>query len=94
MSTPTTETPLTTEEVDAVALRLKQSNDDRRADKLTKGIIRAHDWRVQVWAQSELRIQRMNAELEAMGREQVIPFEPQFDTKEMLTHYAEMTLTK
>ena len=79
-----------TREVDA----LRQSNDDRRAEKLAKEVTRAHEWRVQVWAQSEIRIRRRNAELVAMGREPIEPFDPDFGSLEMLTHYAEMTLTR
>lgn len=94
MSETTSEQPLTPTQVDEQAARLKQSNDDRRADKLQKEIQRAHDWRVQVWAQSELRIQRKNAELEAIGRVAIEPFTPDFGSQEMLQHYAEMTLTK
>lgn len=74
--------------------KVKQSNDDRRADKLMKQAQRAHDWRVQVWAQSELRLKRVNAELEAMGRDAFQPYEPDFTDPERLAHYSEMSLPK
>lgn len=73
---------------------LRQSNDDRRADKLAKEVNRAHEWRVQVWAQSELRIRARNAELQAMGRDPITPFDADFDSVDMLKHYSEMTLTR
>lgn len=69
-------------------------NEDMRVAKIMAKAQRAHDWRVQVWAQSEQRIQAMNAELQAMGREPFQPYEPDFTDKDRVAHYAEMSLPK
>jgi hypothetical protein len=68
-------------------------NNSLRGEKLKKKIQRQHDWRVQVWAQCELRIREAQAELEALGLDPIQTFDPQFDDEEMLRHYAEMSLT-
>lgn len=81
----------TTEE-ESEAVQTKESNTDRRRDALLKKLRKAHDWRVQVWAQSELRIRAMNAELVEMGLEPFSPYEAQFGDDDMLRHYAEMSL--
>lgn len=91
MSEVTTETPTAADAAKAV---LKESNEDRRKDKLRRQVTRAHEWRVQVWAQSELKIRAANAALVAMGGEAVEPFDPQFADDEMLQHYASMSLSK
>ena len=69
-------------------------NDRMKRDKLTRQIQRAHEWRVQVWAQSERRIQQANAALKAMGSDPVVPFEPDFNDPDQLEHYATMKLRK
>ncbi len=72
----------------------KQSNEDRKRDALIKKAEKAHNWRVQVWAQSERRIQAINAELEVLGvSDRFEPWEPNFEDAEMLKHYAEMPLS-
>lgn len=72
---------------------VKQTNEERRRDKLQKQAARAHEWRVQVWAQQTLRLDRINAELAAMEFPPVVPWEPDFADREMLKHYAEMSIT-
>lgn len=91
--TETTE-PTPTEREQEAQDRLKQSNDDRTEDKLRRRIRRAQEWRVQVWAQSELRIRESQSSLAIMGREEESLFEPQFDDDEMLRHYSQMPLSK
>lgn len=72
----------------------KQSNEDRKRDALLKKAEKAHNWRIQVWAQSERRIQAINAELEVLGvSDRFEPWEPDFDNPDMLKHYAEMPLS-
>lgn len=73
---------------------LKESNEDRKRDKLRREATRAHEWRVQVWAQMELKIRTANAQAEVLGAEPYVPFEPQFDDDAMLNHYSTMQLSK
>lgn len=79
---------------DEVKAQAKQSNDDRKRDRLERKARRAHEWRVQVWAQSELAIRAANAELEILNGEVYQPYQPEFDNEQMLHHYANMTLPK
>lgn len=71
---------------------IKQSNEDRKKDALMKKARKAHDWRVQVWAQSERRIAGFNAELAVLGAEPFEPYVPDFDDPDALEHYATMPL--
>lgn len=73
---------------------VKETNEDRRRKRLRKEAVRAHEWRVQVWAQMELKIRGANAQAEVLGAEPYVPFEPDFENEETLKHYAEMQLTK
>lgn len=84
----------TVEDIDRVQQALKESNEDRKRDKLNRQVTRAHEWRVQVWAQMELKIRQANASLEVLGSQPVECFEPQFDDDSMIAHYASMTLSK
>lgn len=68
------------------------TNEQRKAEALRKKIEKAHSWRVQVWAQSELRIRQMNAALAVLGESEIEPFEPDFSDDDTLRQYAEMTL--
>lgn len=81
-------------DIEAVKKSIKETNEDRKRDKLQREVNRAHDWRVQVWAQMELKIRSANASLEVLGSEPVEVFAPQFDDDSMLQHYASMTLSK
>lgn len=72
----------------------KISNDDRKRNKLSREITRAHEWRTQVYAQMELKIRTATAQLEVLGGEAPDLFEPQFDDDDMLHHYASMSLSK
>jgi len=72
----------------------KISNDDRKRDKLLREATRAHEWRVQVWAQMENKIRAANATLTALGGEAYEPWNADFDDAEALAHYSTMTLTK
>lgn len=92
MTNSTSEVPDTS--VEDLQKTLKESNEDRKKDKLRRQVQRAHDWRVQVWAQCELKIRAANASLAALGTEEVEPFEPEFDNDEMLHHYSSMPLSK
>lgn len=73
---------------------LKQSNDDRKRERLLRKARRAHEWRVRVWAQSELAIQEANASIEVLGGEAYDPWTPDFSSPESLRNYAAMTITK
>lgn len=90
----TTDERATPEALEALQDRLKESNEDRKRDKLRRQVTRAHEWRVQVWAQMELKIRTANASLEVLGAEPVEPFEPDFGDDDTLHHYANMTLSK
>lgn len=70
----------------------KQSNEDRKIEALRKKIEKAHDWRVQVWAQSERRIKAMTAELAVLGAAPIDLFDPDFTDESMVEHYATMKL--
>lgn len=72
---------------------MAQSNEDRKAEALCRKIQKAHDWRVQVWAQSELRIQAAQAELAVLGREAMALYEPDFADEDRVRHFAEMSLS-
>ena len=72
----------------------KITNDDRKRDRLIRKIVRAHEWRVQVHAQSELAIRQAQAELAVLGGEPVDLFKPDFDDDAMLHHYSTMSLSK
>lgn len=76
------------------AKTLKESNEDRRRDKLQRQVRRAHEWRVQVWAQSELRIREAQSGLEVLGTAPVDLFVPNFGDDEMLHQYANMTVSR
>lgn len=69
-------------------------NQKRKLEKLLKQAQRAHEWRVQVWAQSEQRIAQINAQLAVLGAEPYVCFDPNFNDPEMLAHYAGMSITK
>lgn len=68
-------------------------NDDMKREALLKRARKAHDWRVQVWAQSERRIKAINLELQMLGANTFEPFEPDFSSEEMLEHYATMKIS-
>lgn len=72
---------------------MAKSNEDRRAEALARRIEKAHDWRVRVWAQSELRIIAMNAEMETLGYPPPALFKPDFSDRKMLLQYAPETGT-
>lgn len=73
---------------------LKEHNDELRRDKLQRQVRRAHEWRVQVWAQSELKIREAQQGLGVLGTDPVELFDPKFGDDEMLHHYATMQITK
>lgn len=73
---------------------LKESNEDRKKAKLRRSIARAHDWRVRVWAESELKIRAANASLVVLGAEEIVPFEADFSNDENLHHYSQMQISK
>lgn len=80
--------------IEAQRAAIKESNEDRQRDKLRRRIVRAHEWRVQVWAQSELKIRSAQAALQVLDSEPVELFEPQFGDDEALHHYSTMPLSK
>lgn len=84
----------TPEAIEGLKQSLKEQNDDRKRDALMRRANRAHEWRVQVWAQSEQRIKAINAQLAVMGAAEFEPYEPDFDDPSMIEHYASMTLPK
>lgn len=84
----------TPEDVENLKKTLKESNEDRKRDKLRREAQRAHEWRVQVWAQMELKIRTANAQAEVLDSAPYVPFEPDFGDDTMLHHYSTMTLTK
>lgn len=67
-------------------------NIDMKRAALMKKAAKAHDWRTQVWAQCELRLRAINAELQVLGVEPFEPYETDFTDESMLHHYSEMTL--
>jgi hypothetical protein len=91
---PDTTEHATPEDLDNLRTTLKQSNEDRRRDALVRKITRAHEWRVQVWAQSELRIREAIASLEVLGGEAPALMEADFADDDALKHLAEMQLSK
>lgn len=68
-------------------------NDGLKAARLQRVINRQHEWRVQVWAQSQQRIEKAQAEYVELTGEPLALFEPDFSNAEMVEHYATMTLT-
>lgn len=84
----------TPEAIENLKSALKESNEDRKKDKLRRQIARAHDWRIRVWAESELKIRSANAALAVLGAEEVKVFEPDFTSDENLHHYANMQISK
>lgn len=70
----------------------KVTNETRKADKLRKIATKAHNWRVQVWAQQQRRIAGANAELVALGFEPVEPYPTDFNDPDKVEHYATMSL--
>lgn len=81
-------------EVEEAKKAVKESNDDRKRQKLHRQIQRSHEWRVQVWAQMELKIRSAQAGLAVLGDEETELFEPDFTDDAMLHHYSTMPLTK
>ena len=82
----------TEQDIENLKDSIKQSNDDRKIESLLKKAQKAHDWRVQVWAQSERRIRGFNAQLAVLGADEYDPYEPDFNDDAMLEHYASMPL--
>lgn len=82
----------TAEDIQNLKEAVKKSNDDRKIESLMHKAQKAHDWRVQVWAQCERRIRGFNAQLAVLGAPEFEPYEPQFDDDSMLEHYATMPL--
>lgn len=82
----------TAEDIENLKQSIKQSNDDRKIESLMKKAQKAHDWRVQVWAQCERRIKGFNAQLAVLGADEFEPYEPDFEDAAMLEHYATMPL--
>jgi hypothetical protein len=80
--------------IEEVRQTLKESNEDRKRDKLTRAATRAHEYRVQIWAQMELKIRGALAELEVLGGEAPQFMEADFTDEANLHHYASMSLTK
>lgn len=72
----------------------KETNEQRKIKAINHRATKAHEWRVQVWAQMERKIRSLNAELAVLGADAFEPYEPQFDDDQMLAHYATMTLPK
>lgn len=68
--------------------RPKQSNEDRKADAIRRRIDKAHAWRVNVWANRELAILSMQAELTTLGYPEVDLFAPDFTDENLLREYA------
>lgn len=66
----------------------------KKQEKLLRQAQRAHEWRVQVWAQQEQRLRTINAQLQTVGLEPFVPFKPDFDDADQLAHYASMKITK
>lgn len=81
-------------EVEELQKSIKESNEDRKRDKLQREIVRAHEWRVQVWAQMELKIRTARASLAVLNSEPEPLFEPDFEDESLLHHYASMKLSK
>ena len=81
-------------DIQAAKDKIKESNDDRQREKMRRRIARAHAWRVQVWAQSELKIRQANSALELLGTEPEQVYTPDFESEERLNHYANMALPK
>jgi hypothetical protein len=79
---------------DTITPPTKESNEDRKRKALLAKATKSHEWRVQVWAQMERRIQSINAELAVIGADPYEPYEADFDDVEKLAHYATMTLPK
>lgn len=71
---------------------VKQTNEERKIQALRKKIEKAHDWRVQVWAQSQRRIEAMTAELGVLGAAPVDLYEADFSDPANVEHYATMSL--
>lgn len=69
-------------------------NQKKKQEKLMRQATRAHEWRVQVWAQQEQRIAQINAQLKLLGVPEFVPFDPDFADAEQVQHYATMKLTK
>ncbi len=84
----------TKDDIDAARAKIKESNDDRQRQKLRRQVRRAHAWRTQVWAQSEVKIRQANAALAALGADAEEVDEPDFTTEENLHYYSNMALPK
>jgi hypothetical protein len=64
------------------------TNVERRIAGLQRRIEKDHDYRVRIWAQTEIRIQGRIAELEKIGGSAPTLFEPDFTDQLMLLDYA------
>lgn len=84
----------TSPEVEKLRTDIKESNEDRKRAKLRREVTRAHEWRVQVWAQMELKIQAATEALKVLDAEPEPLFEPDFNDKGLLHHYSSMKLSK
>lgn len=69
-------------------------NQKKKQEKLLKQAVRAHEYRVQIWAQSEQRIATLNAQLVVLGVDPYVPFTPDFEDPKKLNEYIAMELTK
>lgn len=89
-----TEDNASPEAIEDLKKTLKESNDDRKRDRLRREVQRANEYRIKIWAQSELKIRGALADLEVLGGEPPVLLEPDFKDNESLNAYAAMTLTK
>lgn len=67
---------------------MAETNAGRKAKRLRAYINRQHDWRVEVWAQAQLRIDGAQQELIEMGEPPADLHKPDFDDPAMVRHYA------
>lgn len=66
----------------------KQTNEERRAERLRREIQKQHGWRVKTWAVAMKYIDERQKELAALGFDEEELFQPDFNNPAMVEEYA------
>lgn len=67
----------------------KQTNEERRAERLRREIAKQHNWRVMTWAKAEKYIEERQQELTLLEFERESLFEPDFTDPALVDQYAD-----
>lgn len=69
----------------------KETNEERRRNRLRREIAKQHNWRVTTWAKAITYIEERQLELEALGFPREELFEPDFGNPALVAQYSDLT---